>query len=74
MTASHPIPTTGIYPNQETQCFEAWVVDEKSRHRALVSTCSMSVPPEQIQWWQQQVWTTWMPEWGVSRALVPGRF
>jgi len=64
------IQTTGIYPNEETQCLEAWVVWAESGDKVLVSTCSMGVAEDQYQWWIHQVWNTWMPTWGVYRTQV----
>ncbi len=67
MASLDQIQNTGIYPNEETQCFEAWVVWPEMGEKALVSTCSMCIPEDQYQWWVQQVWSAWMPTWGVER-------
>ncbi|MEW6751534.1 MAG: hypothetical protein AB1505_11245 [Candidatus Latescibacterota bacterium] len=65
MATANDVTSTGIYPNSETQCFEAWIVDPNSGDRVLVATCSMCVPHEQYRWWEQQVWSHWMPQWGI---------
>ena len=62
------IQVTGIYRNEEIQCFEAWVVCSDSGDRILIATCSMSVAPEDLSWWEQQVWGQWMPDWGILRS------
>lgn len=69
MASLDHIQTTGIYPNEETECFEAWGVNAESGERFLVASCSMCVPEDQYQWWVQQVWNVWMPEWGVFRTV-----
>ena len=68
MASLDQMQATGIYPNEEAQCFEAWVMNAESGERILVATCSMCVPEDQYRWWVQQVWNSWMPEWGIFRA------
>ena len=55
MPLFHQINASGVYENQMTQCFEAWVVDGEGQRKRIVSTCSMSVAPEQFKWWIHQV-------------------
>ena len=68
MAAASDVVATGIYSNPDTQCYEAWIVDQASGDRVLVATCSMCVSQEQYQWWEQQVWSDWMPQWSVFAA------
>ena len=53
MQLYNQIDHSGIYENHATQCFEAWQVADQCKR--LVSSCSMSVPPEQFKWWKQQI-------------------
>lgn len=69
MASFAQIQTTGIYPNEETQCYEAWLVDGNSGNKVLVATCSMCVPVDQLRWWEHQVWNVWIPEWEGHRLL-----
>lgn len=56
MTQIQHIGQSGIYPNDTTQCSEAWVVNPETGEKVLLSTCSMCVSEEQYQWWIQEVW------------------
>ena len=71
MALLEQIQRTGIYPNEATHCYEAWIVRPETGEKALVATCSMGVPDDQYQWWVHQVWNRWMPAWGVRRAGMP---
>ena len=68
MASLEQIQSTGIFPNEETQCYEAWVVKQITGEKMLVASCSMCVPQDQYCWWVQQVWGRWMPEWGIFRS------
>ena len=61
------IQQTGVVQNHDTQMHEAWIVDQHTSEKQLVSSCSMCVPADQYQWWVTQVWSDYMPEFGVTR-------
>ena len=62
--------TTGICRNEESQCYEAWLVRPETGERILIASCSMDVPPESLRWWEQRVWGEWLPEWGIQRLCT----
>ncbi len=62
------IESTGVYPNEATQCFEAWVVDAETGKKRLLSTCSMCVSEPHYRWWVHQVWGTLSRPLDVSAA------
>ena len=58
------IRETGIYQNEATQCWEAWVVVPVEGSKRLVSTCSVEAPESAYQWWLQHVCGEVMKVWG----------
>ena len=70
MSSAGCVETTGIYVNEETQCYEAWVVHPQTDDRVLVATCSTCVSDSDYHWWVETVWNAWMPDWGVQRGEV----
>ncbi|MFH1567858.1 MAG: hypothetical protein ABIL09_07635 [Gemmatimonadota bacterium] len=59
---------TGIYRNDETQCWEAWVVIPEEGVKHLVSTCSVCAPEPAHDWWLQRVCGHVLKEW---RQAIP---
>ena len=55
MTPINVIHQSGIYPNEATQCNEAWVVNPETGEKIMLSTCSFCVSEDQYQWWVQEV-------------------
>lgn len=47
-----------IYPNPSNGCYEAWLVDPRTREKRLISTCSLCVSEDQFRWWNRQVCNT----------------
>jgi hypothetical protein len=45
---------SGIYRNEETQCFEFWAYEPRTGAMTLLSSCSTQVPDEQLRWWRHQ--------------------
>lgn len=55
---------TGIYRNEATQCWEAWVVIPGEGAKRLLSTCSVDAPESTHQWWLQHICGQILTEWG----------
>lgn len=68
MLSLDQIQSTGVYPNEATQCFEAWEVDSRTAEKRLLSTCSMCVSEPHYHWWVQQVWGAFSGALGESAA------
>lgn len=60
------IEETGIYRNEDTQCWEAWVVVPLEGVKRLVSTCSVGAPESSYHWWIQHVCGRILQEWGEA--------
>ena len=62
------ITATGIYPNNLTECHEAWFVDDENQFKMLVATCRMGVSRQEYDWWVHQIAESLMQDWGDSMA------
>lgn len=46
-------------PNEQTRCHELVRVDRQSGARTLLSTCSMGVDAQILQWWRAMARAAW---------------
>jgi len=60
------IQDTGIYRNDETRCWEAWVVIPEEGIKQIVSSCSVEASDSTHEWWLQEVCGALLRQWGEA--------
>lgn len=58
------ITATGIYPNNITECHEAWFVDDENQFKMLVATGRMRIDRQDYDWWVHQIKESLIDDWG----------
>jgi hypothetical protein len=59
-----------IHPNPGSGCYEAWLVNSRTREKRLISTCSLCVSEDQIRWWNRQLCSVLQNEEGLLPAAA----
>ena len=54
--------------NEQTRCHELIRVDRQSGTRTLLSTCSMGVDVQILQWWREMTRATWRVESSLAMS------